>query len=153
MRSSTTFSILFWVYSQRADKNNETNIYVRITIDGQKANISLNQKVNIKSWDSLSPLLQHTDVKDITKHFSFEVATDDGDDATYFRLGAYRMGVNIKQKDYLLFSPPLFEQMQDSGLNRKAMWPKKKPQWSTYKEVTNRNNAASEHPLVWGSFW
>lgn len=52
MRSSTTFSVLFWVYSQRADKNNETNIYVCITIDGQKANISLNQKVNIKSWDS-----------------------------------------------------------------------------------------------------
>lgn len=52
MRSSTTFSVLFWVYSQRADKNNETNIYVRITIDGKKANISLNQKVNIKSWDS-----------------------------------------------------------------------------------------------------
>ena len=100
--------------------------------------------------DSLAPLFQNTDVKDITKHFSFEVATDEGKDAKYYRLGAYRMGVNIMQKDYLLFSPALFEQMQDSGLNRKAMWPTKKPQWSTYKEVTSKYNAASEHPLVWG---
>ena len=61
------------------------------------------------------------------------------------------MGVNIKQKDYLLFAPALFEQMQDSGLNRKAMWPNNKPQWSTYKEVSSKYNAASEHPMVWGS--
>ena len=52
MRSSTTFSILFWVYSQRADKNNSSNIYVRITVNGKKANTSLKQKVNITSWDS-----------------------------------------------------------------------------------------------------
>ena len=100
--------------------------------------------------DSLTPLFQNTDVKDITKHFSFEVTTDEGDDASYFRLGAYRMGVNIKQKDYLLFSPALFERMSDSGLNRKAIWPIKKPQWSVYKTVTSKYNAASEHPIVWG---
>ncbi|WP_273276187.1 site-specific integrase [Maribacter polysiphoniae] len=52
MRSTTTFSILFWVYNQRADKNNLSNLYVRITVNGQKVNISLNQKVNISSWNS-----------------------------------------------------------------------------------------------------
>ena len=75
---------------------------------------------------------------------------DKGNDGTYFRLGAFRMGVNIKQKDYMLFSPALFNKMKDSGLNRKAMWPEKHPQWSIYKSVSNRNVAASEHPLVWG---
>ncbi|WP_339840790.1 site-specific integrase [uncultured Maribacter sp.] len=52
MRSSTTFSVLFWVYSQRADKNNLSNIYVRITVNGKKVNLSINQKADISSWDS-----------------------------------------------------------------------------------------------------
>ena len=52
MRSSTTFSVLFWIYSQRADKNNLSNIYVRITVNGKKVNLSINQKADISSWDS-----------------------------------------------------------------------------------------------------
>lgn len=52
MRSTTTFSILFWVYAKRVDKNNLSNIYVRITLNGQKVNISLQQKVDINTWDS-----------------------------------------------------------------------------------------------------
>jgi len=40
--------------------------------------------------------------------------------------------------------------MQDSGLNRKAMWPTRKLQWSAYKDVTSRFTAASEHPIIWG---
>lgn len=51
MRTSTTFSILFWIYSSRA-KNNETSIYARITVNGKNANISLKYKVDIRLWDS-----------------------------------------------------------------------------------------------------
>ncbi len=50
MNSSVSFSILFWVYAARAI-NNETNIYARITINGKKANISLNHKINIDRWN------------------------------------------------------------------------------------------------------
>lgn len=50
MRASSTFSILFWVYAKRAI-NNKANIYVRITLDGQRVNISLKRKVDITSWD------------------------------------------------------------------------------------------------------
>lgn len=28
----------------------------------------------------------------------------------------------------------------------------KRPQWSTYRSVTNKSTEASEHPLVWGEF-
>jgi len=125
-------------------------IYRELITEG-KINVIIAGTFNAPSYcDSLSPLLQNTDLKDITKHLSFEVDIDKGEDATYFRLGAYRMGVNIKQKDYMLFSPALFKKMKDSGLNRKAMWPEKQPQWSIYKSVSNKNVAASEHPLVWG---
>ena len=135
---------------RKSQVENIARIYKALLAQG-KTNVIVAGTFNTLSYcDSLSPLFQNTDAKDITRHFSFEVATDEGDDASYFRLGAYRMGVNIKQKDYLLFSPALFDKMQDSGLNRKALWPNKKPQWSIYKEVTNRYNAASEHPLIWG---
>jgi exonuclease III len=126
-------------------------VYNKLISEG-KTNVVIAGTFNAPSYcDSLSPLIQNTDLKDITKHLSFEVDIDKGDDSTYFRLGAYRMGVNIKQKDYMLFSPALFNKMKDSGLNRKAMWPEKRPQWCVYKSVSNKNVAASEHPLVWGN--
>jgi len=52
MRTTSTFSILFWIYTKRADKNNCSNIYARITLNGKKVNISLKQKVDINLWDS-----------------------------------------------------------------------------------------------------
>ncbi|MEM1002510.1 MAG: site-specific integrase, partial [Bacteroidota bacterium] len=50
-RTTQTFSILFWVYAKRA-QNNQSNIYVRITVNGKKVNISLKQKVNLDSWNA-----------------------------------------------------------------------------------------------------
>jgi len=51
MRTTQTFSILFWVYVKRA-LNNKSNIYVRITVNGKKVNISLKRKVNLNAWDA-----------------------------------------------------------------------------------------------------
>ena len=51
MRSTNTFSILFWQYTQRADANNEANLYVRISLNGERANISLKKKLNVDHWD------------------------------------------------------------------------------------------------------
>ncbi|MBZ9731241.1 site-specific integrase [Salegentibacter sp. JZCK2] len=51
MRTSKTFSILFWVYSSRV-KNNQTNLYVRISLDSRRVNISLKSKVPFDLWDS-----------------------------------------------------------------------------------------------------
>lgn len=51
MRTSLTFSVLFWIYAKRA-RNNQTNIYVRITLNGKKVNISLKQKVDVDVWDA-----------------------------------------------------------------------------------------------------
>ncbi|TYA89176.1 site-specific integrase [Seonamhaeicola marinus] len=50
MRTSSTFSVLFWTYSNRT-KNNETNVYARITVNGRRVNLSLKQKVHIEFWD------------------------------------------------------------------------------------------------------
>lgn len=50
MRSTNTFSILFW-----ADQKNATNgkalVYARITVNQKRANISLKRRVPVKLWD------------------------------------------------------------------------------------------------------
>ncbi|WP_158973678.1 site-specific integrase [Cellulophaga sp. L1A9] len=51
MKTSSSFSILFWVNLSRT-KNSEASLYARITVNGKRAAISLNRKVLITDWDS-----------------------------------------------------------------------------------------------------
>lgn len=125
------------------------NVYRELGTDGHK-NIIVAGTLNAVSYsNSLSPLLRKTDLKDVTKHDTFNVDFDEGSDADYFRLGAYRLGVNIEQKDYLLLSPNLFDKVKDSGLNRKGVLPKKRPIWKVYPDIHSKKQAASEHPAIW----
>ena len=52
MRTSSTFSILFWIHADRVNKNNEAIIYSRITVNGKKVILSLKQRVNVGLWDA-----------------------------------------------------------------------------------------------------
>ena len=50
MKTSNTFSILFWINASRAI-NDEAEIYARVTVNQKRVNISLKRKVNINQWD------------------------------------------------------------------------------------------------------
>ncbi|MHB1197856.1 MAG: phage integrase SAM-like domain-containing protein, partial [Lutibacter sp.] len=50
MKTSSTFSILIWINASRA-KNNEAEIFARVTVNQKRTNISLKRKINIDSWD------------------------------------------------------------------------------------------------------
>jgi len=50
MQNLQTFSVLFWVNVSRA-KNNVAQIYVRITVNQKRVNISLKGKTEIDLWD------------------------------------------------------------------------------------------------------
>ncbi|MGB6153895.1 MAG: site-specific integrase [Pricia sp.] len=50
MRTSSTFSILFWIYATRA-VNNKATLYLRLTLNGQRINISVKRKVVVSTWD------------------------------------------------------------------------------------------------------
>ncbi|SFW61869.1 Site-specific recombinase XerD [Sinomicrobium oceani] len=50
MKTSSTFSIMFWANIPRA-KENKATIYVRITVNGKRASISLNRKIDLAIWD------------------------------------------------------------------------------------------------------
>lgn len=126
-------------------------VFNHLYSDG-KRHIAVMGTFNAASYcNSVAPLLRNN-LKEVTKHPSFNVDFDKGKDAGYYSLGAYRMGVNIKQKDYLLLSPELFEKTKSSGLNRKGVWPEKRPLWTVYPSMNHKNHAASEHPAIWGDF-
>ncbi|MGB3342832.1 MAG: site-specific integrase [Aequorivita sp.] len=50
MKTSSTFSILFWADFSRA-KNDQASLYARITVNGKRATISLKRKVLVSDWD------------------------------------------------------------------------------------------------------
>jgi len=99
---------------------------------------------------SLAPLFQKTDLKELSKHPGFNVAVEKEKDAGNLCMKAYKMGLNIKQKDYILLSPEMFSRVKNSGLNRKAAWPEGASHWPPYNTIKNEKQAASEHPVVWG---
>lgn len=51
MRTSSTFSILFWIYTKRA-KHNLAPLYARITVDRKKLNISLKRRIETRLWNA-----------------------------------------------------------------------------------------------------
>ncbi|HEA21084.1 hypothetical protein LCGC14_1864040 [marine sediment metagenome] len=124
-------------------------IYGRMQSEGKKRALVCGTLNDVSYSDALSPMLRDTDLRDISRHGRFKTDTDQGRDGGYFRLGAYRIGVNIKQNDYLMLSPYLFEKVQMAGMNRKCTWPEKKPNWILYPSITAKHHAASEHPMVW----
>ncbi|UMB52453.1 site-specific integrase [Lutibacter sp. A64] len=50
MKTQNTFSILIWINASRA-KNNEADLFARITVNQKRVNISLKRKVLLESWD------------------------------------------------------------------------------------------------------
>jgi len=59
MKTQNTFSILFWINASRA-KNNEADLFARITVNQKRVNISLKRKVSIESWDKSKSRLKGT---------------------------------------------------------------------------------------------
>ena len=59
MKTTTTFAILFWINALRA-KNNEAELFARITVNQRRVNISLKSKVNIDSWDKAKSRVKGT---------------------------------------------------------------------------------------------
>jgi site-specific recombinase XerD len=51
MQSQTTFTLSFWVNATRI-KNDQVSVFARVTVNGKRANISLQRKVILKEWDS-----------------------------------------------------------------------------------------------------
>ncbi len=89
MRTSSTFSVLFWIYMQRA-KRGEAPIYARISLDNKKLNISLKRKIAIELWDSKKQRSTGVD--------AFDLELNEFLDQEYSRLFQYYQELRIEGK-------------------------------------------------------
>jgi len=71
MTTSHTFSILFWINKSRAT-NQQAELYVRVTVNGKRANIALNRRVKIDLWDYTNKKVKGNsqEVKKINDHIN-----------------------------------------------------------------------------------
>ncbi|MCB0459459.1 MAG: site-specific integrase [Flavobacteriaceae bacterium] len=69
MKTSHTFSILFWINTSRSTDGN-AELFARITVNGKRANIGLKRKIPINQWDTLTKKVKgnSTHVKEINHH-------------------------------------------------------------------------------------
>ena len=44
-----TFSLLFYIKRSKADSNGMANVYLRITVNGKRAELSIRRKVELKN--------------------------------------------------------------------------------------------------------
>jgi len=51
---SVQLSILFYIKKSKANPQGYSNIYLRITLDGKRAECSINRKVHIDLWNTKS---------------------------------------------------------------------------------------------------
>ena len=49
-----TFGILYYLKKSKIDNQGKAPIYLRITVDGKRSEISIKRKVEIERWDSAS---------------------------------------------------------------------------------------------------
>jgi endonuclease/exonuclease/phosphatase family metal-dependent hydrolase len=94
--------------------------------------------------DALRPLLQETDLRDISEHPNF----DDGGEG--LRPGTFANGAKGNKLDYLLLSPRLFEVATGGGVFRKGVWGGTHGTlFEHYPEMTKPVEAASDHAAIW----
>ena len=118
-------------------------IYHRLKKEGHKFIAVAGDLNDTPSSTALAPLLDATDLRDVSEHPTFDTGTFAGK-------GTYGLGNDSNKIDYLLLSPELFSQVKASGLFRKGAWPGKQPQrWEVYPEIKSELHAASDHHVIW----
>ncbi len=102
--------------------------------------------------ESLSGLISKTEVRNILQSGCFKADRDYGKAATYFSLGAYQKGINLREKDYFLYNNTPSAELMSCGLSRRGVWSGKEHTWYCFPSITSGPNQASSHPLMWADF-
>ncbi|GAB3503446.1 endonuclease/exonuclease/phosphatase family protein [Emticicia fontis] len=121
-------------------------IYERLTAEGKDKIVILGDMNDTPDSNELSPLLQHTDLQDVSKHPNFDAPGING----FKGKGTFGSGTDANKIDYILLSPALFARITACGLFRKGAWPGVRPKkWDVYPELVEEIHAASDHHLIW----
>ncbi|MEO1495288.1 MAG: endonuclease/exonuclease/phosphatase family protein [Pseudomonadota bacterium] len=123
--------------------------YNRLLCEGFENIIVLGDLNDTPDSEELAPLLQDTDLKDISEHerfTAFEFNANNG----HRGIGTHGLGNDSDKIDYLLLSPALFGKVTLAGMERRGLWPgSRPPRWEVYPELEKKHHRASDHHLLW----
>jgi endonuclease/exonuclease/phosphatase family metal-dependent hydrolase len=134
---------------RRAQATEVARYYNRLRAEGFDNVAVLGDLNDTPDSDELSPLLNATDMRDVSDHPNFtevEFNVNNG----HLGIGTHQLGNDDSKIDYLLLSPALFAQVALGGIFRKGAWPgSRPPRWQVYPELKRELHAASDHHLIW----
>lgn len=52
MNTQSTFKVSFYVRNDKKDKQGDVPVYMRVTVNGSRVEISTNRKINLSNWSS-----------------------------------------------------------------------------------------------------
>ena len=118
-------------------------IYRGLLKSGEQNIVVLGDFNDFPASPPLAPLLQNTNLKDVSTHPSF---TQDGLTGTFGR------GSPKEKFDYILLSPALFAKVKGGAVFRKGVWGENKnppTKWQVYPTITKPVQAASDHAAIY----
>lgn len=128
---------------REAQARRTAEIYAALRAKGEDKIVVLGDFNDTIDSDPLKPLLEDTDLQDVSLHDSFDTGEFAG-------RGTFGLGNDNQKIDYLLLSPVLFGRVTASGLFRKGAWPGKRPErWTVYPELKKEIHVASDHHVIW----
>lgn len=134
---------------RRAQAEAVASYYKRLQGEGVEHIIVLGDLNDTPDSDELAPLLEDTDLKDISDHpnfTEFEFNANNGNRG----IGTHGLGNDDDKIDYLLLSPALFKRVTLAGMERRGIWPgSRPPRWEIYPELKKKHHRASDHHLLW----
>src|SRR5215211_1999116 len=141
------------VAKREAQATRTAEIYQRLRDSGQNNVVVLGDLNDTPESSALQPLLDGTDLRDVSEHPNFEVGEFNVPQSNTDRgIGTFGLGNDNQKIDYILLSPAFFDRMTSAGLWRKGAWPGSRPQrWEVYEQLTEDVHAASDHHAIWAN--
>ncbi len=141
------------IAKREAQATRTAEVYQRLRDSGQNNVVVLGDLNDTPESAPLQPLLDGTDLRDVSEHPDFEVGEFNVPQGNNDRgIGTFGLGNDNQKIDYILLSPALFDRVTSAGLWRKGAWPGSRPQrWEVYKQLTEEIHAASDHHAIWAN--
>lgn len=110
MKATNSYSVCFYQRNDKSDKMNTAPVYMRVTVNGKRAEIATNKRFDVGRWHSGEPAGNKTDARELRKDLeSFRLRvntiyrdlTDRGIAVTADRIKEVFTGKNQKSKNLL----------------------------------------------------
>ncbi|MCF1710039.1 endonuclease/exonuclease/phosphatase family protein [Tabrizicola sp. J26] len=128
---------------RRAQAKLVASYYRRLRSEGKEHIVVMGDLNDTPGSAPLAPLLEETDLKEISTHPAFSTGEFSGK-------GTFGLGNDSQKLDHLLLSPGLFARVTGGGIFRMGAWPgSRERRWTVYPELEKPIQAASDHHALW----